>query len=91
MMKQKGFTLIELLIAISIFIVVIAIVLKSYSLILKSQLQQGNIAKTNIEEGIGLEILRKDIEMAGFGLPWDMNGISYIEACLLYTSPSPRD
>ncbi len=79
-MKQKGFTLIELLIAISIFIVVIAIVLKSYSLILKSQLQQGNIAKTNIEEGIGLEILRKDIEMAGFGLPWDMNGISYIEA-----------
>jgi len=79
-MKQKGFTLIELLVAISLFIVIITAVLKSFSLILKTQLRQGNIAKTSIEEGISLEVLRKDIEMAGFGLPWDMNGISYEEA-----------
>ena len=80
MMSEKGFTLIELLITMALLTVIIAAVLESYSTVLKTQLQQGNIAKTTIEEGISLEVLRKDIEMAGFGLPWDMNGIAYNEA-----------
>ena len=54
-MEQKGFTLIELLITMALLTVVIAAVLESYSTILKTQLQQGDIAKTSIEEGISLE------------------------------------
>lgn len=79
-MSDKGFTLIELLVTMALLAIVIAAVVVSYSTVLKLQVQQGNIAKTNIEEGISLEILRKDIEMAGFGLPWDMNGQTYNEA-----------
>ena len=77
---NKGLTLLELLISIFILTVVIAAIIKSSSIIFKLQVQQSEIAKTNVEEGISLEILRKDIEMAGFGLPWDMNGITYSEA-----------
>lgn len=79
-MRDKGFTLIELLITMALLTVVIAAVLQSYSVVLKKQLQQSNIAKTSLEEGISLEILRKDIEMAGFALPWDVNNITYSEA-----------
>ena len=80
MIRQEGFTLIELLITLGLFAVFIIAIFKSYSVLLKTQVQQSEIAKASIEEGISLEILRKDIEMAGFALPWNMNGISYQEA-----------
>ncbi len=79
-MEEKGLTIIELLVTMALLGIVITAVIESYTTILKTQVQQESIAKANIEEGISLEILRKDIEMAGFGLPWDMNGFSYNEA-----------
>ena len=77
---DKGVTLIELMISMALLAIVIAAVITSYSTILKLQVQQSEMAKTNVEECISVEILRKDIEMAGFGLPWDMNGQKYSEA-----------
>ena len=79
-MKNQGMTLIELLVTIAILIIVLAAVFTSYLTVLKSHIQQSSIAETNIEKAIALEILRKDIEMAGFGLPWYVNGTSYSEA-----------
>jgi hypothetical protein len=32
--------------------------------------QQSRVAETQIEGAVGLQILRKDLEQAGFGLPW---------------------
>ena len=79
-MKNQGMTLIELLVTMAILIIVLSAVFTSYLTVLKSHIQQSAIAQTNIEKAIALEILRKDIEMAGFGLPWNVNGTSYSEA-----------
>ena len=79
-MKNQGMTLIELLVTMAILIIVLAAVFTSYLTVLKSHIQQSAIAQNNIEKAIALEILRKDIEMAGFGLPWNVNGTSYSEA-----------
>jgi type IV pilus assembly protein PilW len=91
-MNKKGVTLIELLVVIAILAVVLAAVFKSYMMILKPQAQQQGIAQTNISNLIGIEILRKDIEMAGFGLPQDMNGNTCSEAVNDITfTPNPSD
>jgi hypothetical protein len=44
--------------------------------------QQGKIEETQIEGLIGLELLRHDIEHAGFGLPWNLDGADYEEASI---------
>jgi len=91
-MRNKGLTLTELLVVMVILIIVLTAVFKSYLVVFKTHVQQSKIAESNIEKLMGLEILRKDIEMAGFGLPWDVNGIGYSEAesSSSYT-PDPAD
>jgi prepilin-type N-terminal cleavage/methylation domain-containing protein len=66
----KGFTLIELLIVIAIFTFVIAGVTQMTMGLLSSYKQQSKIVETNIEGIVGLELLRQDVESAGYGLPW---------------------
>jgi len=79
MRNNKGLTLVELLVALAIFAIVVAIIFNSYLSILKPQSQQVGIAENNMNRIVGLEVLRKDIEMAGFGLPWEVDS-SYSEA-----------
>ncbi len=89
-MRYKAFTLVELVIALVISLLVMSALFYSFNTVLKSQVQQSKIAETNIVSLLGLEILRKDIEMAGFGLPWSFSSISYSEAASDATySPSP--
>lgn len=77
--RSRGFTLIELLIVIAIFGIVLAGTSQMVISILTTHRQQSRIAESNIEGIIGLELLRQDIEKAGYGLPW--NGlINYNEA-----------
>ncbi|MCL1980615.1 MAG: PilW family protein [Proteobacteria bacterium] len=47
-----------------------AMVLTSFTKTLQRSAQQSGIAETQIETGTGLELLRFDLEHAGFGLPW---------------------
>lgn len=43
--------------------------------------QQSKIAESNIEGSVGLDLLRRDISNAGYGLPWTFqSSISYNEA-----------
>jgi hypothetical protein len=43
--------------------------------------QQSRIAETSIEGIVGLELLRQDLENAGFGLPWRLPAtVAYLEA-----------
>lgn len=76
--REDGFSLIELMVAMVIFIAVIA---ASSNIFLKlfSQLkQQSKITETTLQDVIGLEIMRRDIESAGYGLPWNIPaGVSY--------------
>ena len=78
--KQAGFSMIELLIAMTLFLVVIIAATGVFAPLLMSSKQQASRIETNIEGIVGLDILRRDIQQAGIGLPWDLNGASYLEA-----------
>jgi prepilin-type N-terminal cleavage/methylation domain-containing protein len=68
--SHRGFTLIELLVVIALLGFVLAASTDTFVGLLRNYKQQSKIAETNIEGLIGLELLRRDIENAGFGLPW---------------------
>lgn len=68
--RQTGFTLIELLMVAGIMALVMAASANMFIGMLNEYKQQGKIAETNIEGVIGLELLRQDLERAGYGLPW---------------------
>ncbi len=86
--RETGFTFIEVLVAMSIFIVIVSAIMLSFLGLLTQFKEQSKMTETNVEGIIGLEILRRDIEHAGFGLPW--NGlINYTEnAGYLNDAPS---
>jgi prepilin-type N-terminal cleavage/methylation domain-containing protein len=85
--SEAGFTLVELLITMVIFVFFIAAASQVFTGLLTQFKQQSKIAETNIEGIIGLEILRQDIEHAGYGLPWNLNGASYSEAGVETATP----
>lgn len=78
--RERGFTILELLMVMLIMGFVLTAVSETFVGLLRGYKQQSKIAETNIEGIIGLEILRRDIESAGYGLPWNMSGASYLEA-----------
>lgn len=82
--KQDGFTLVELMITMVIFVLTIAAASQIFTSLLTQFKQQSKIAETNIEGIVGLELLRYDIEQAGYGLPYELsynnNDINYNEA-----------
>lgn len=79
--KESGFTLIELMVTMVIFVFAIAAASQMFIDMLSQFKQQGKIAETQIEGIVGLELLRRDIEHAGYGLPWNPNALpAYAEA-----------
>lgn len=79
--KEQGFTLVELMITMVIFVFVIAAASQVFVALLNQFKQQSKIAETNIEGIIGLEIMRRDVEHAGYGLPWVIPAtVAYDEA-----------
>lgn len=76
---EAGFTLVELMITMTIFVLAIAAASQIFTGLLTQFKQQSKIGESNIEGTIGLDILRRDIEHAGFGLPWNLNGTAYRE------------
>lgn len=79
--REDGFSLVELIITMTVFVLVIAAASQVFTGLLTQFKQQSKIAETNIEGIVGLEILRQDIEHAGYGLPWNIpSGATYSEA-----------
>lgn len=79
--NQDGFSLVEMIVVMAIFVIVIAITGEAFNLVVKQASQQSKTAESNIEGVLGLEMMRKDIASAGFGLPWSFSGtINYEEA-----------
>jgi len=77
--REEGFTLVELLITMVIFVLFMIAATTVFTGMLTQFKQQSRLAETNIEGIVGLEIMRQDIEGAGYGLAW--NGIiTYSEA-----------
>ncbi len=81
MIKRKtGFTLVELIIVMGILGFVLAAMSTTLVGMLNQYRQQSKISESNIEGIIGLELLRQDIERAGYGLPWVIpSGVAYNE------------
>ncbi len=78
--KQDGFTMVELMITMVIFVLVIVAASNIFTTMLTQFKQQSRIAESNIEGNVNLEYFRSEIQKAGFGLPWVLNGINYNEA-----------
>jgi len=68
--KQSGFSLIELIITMTVFVIAMAVISSIFVPMLTQFKQQSKIAESQVERLVGLDILRRDIEQAGFGLPW---------------------
>lgn len=66
--RQEGFTMVELLITMVIFVFTIAAASSIFVPLLTQFKQQSKLAETQIEGIVGLDLLRRDIEQAGFGL-----------------------
>src|SRR5574341_612219 len=82
MKREKGFSLLELLYVMLIIGFVLAAGSEMFVGLLSGYKQQSKITETNIEGIIGLDMLRRDLESAGYGLPWQLpaTGASYNEA-----------
>ncbi len=80
--SEEGFTLVELMVTMVAFLLVITAASGIFTGLLTQFKQQSKMAETNTEGIIGLEILRRDIGSAGYGLPWAPIplGIAYTEA-----------
>ena len=88
-LTNKGFTLIELVVVMAVFVVIIMITGDAFNTILKQTNKLSKSEESNIEGVIGLEMMRHDLEQAGFGLPQSYNSttpISYKEAGYLPAS-----
>lgn len=73
-------SLVELMASLVIVLVVMAIATSAYLKLIGGYKAQGKMAESYMSNLCGLELLRYDIEMAGHGLPYDMNGNVYSEA-----------
>jgi prepilin-type N-terminal cleavage/methylation domain-containing protein len=82
-MKKEvaGYTLVELVVVIGIFSVVMTLISVSFNRVVASSGQIVKSAETDIGGLIGLELLRIDLGLAGFGLPWSLPAnVEYTEA-----------
>jgi prepilin-type N-terminal cleavage/methylation domain-containing protein len=80
MNRQRGMTLIELLVSVAIVMIIIGAATTTYLKILRTYKTQGRLAEGYMANLTGLEMLRYDIENAGFGLPANLNGATNSEA-----------
>lgn len=79
---NQGFTLIEMLIVMTIFTAVIMISSSTFQIMLGQASKLYKSEESSTAGVVGLEILRHDIEQAGFGLPYSYQTppITYVEA-----------
>ncbi len=69
-LNNKGVGLVELMIAVLGALIIVAAVSGTFNDILIGMSKETKKTETQMEEMVGLEILKGDIEKAGFGLPW---------------------
>lgn len=68
--EESGFSLVELMIYMALLGILMTMVFSSFTPVMRTSSRQWRMAETKIETGIGLDLLRSDLEHAGFGLPW---------------------
>jgi hypothetical protein len=64
------------MITMGVFVLVIAASSQIFTGLLTQFKQQSKIAETNVGGIVGLDLLRRDIAHGGYGLPWNITGLS---------------
>ncbi len=82
----EGISLIEILVSIAILGIIMAMNTQLLQHMITGSTRQNTIANTQYETTLGLELMRSDIEGAGYGLADDISGISYTEATVAPSS-----
>lgn len=78
--NSKGFSLIELVVVCLIMVLVILITNSAFEKITSKSAGLSNASRSNIDGIVGLELMRADLESAGFGLPWSFEStVTYSE------------
>ncbi len=78
--NSQGFSLVELIVVMAMFLIIIAVTGDTFNRVMSRSSVQSKTAASNIEGIVGLEIMRKDLASAGFGLPWSFDTpITYLE------------
>jgi len=68
--SNKGFTLVEMVVVCLLFTVVLGITSDAFNRIVSKTLSLNRGAESNIRGVVGLELLRSDLQAAGYGLFW---------------------
>jgi len=69
--SERGFTLVEVMISLAILALVMSAVSTFFLGSIRQFKVQSRIAQTGMDMLIGTELLRKDVEHAGYGIPWN--------------------
>lgn len=69
--NEAGFSLVELIIYMALLGIMMTMVFSSFRPVMQTSSRQWRMAETKIETGLGFDVLRGDLEHAGFGLPWE--------------------
>lgn len=72
--NDAGFSLVEIMIYLVILGIIMTAVFNAFVKITRPTFRQAEIAETKLETGMGLDLLRLDLERAGFGLSWMFQG-----------------
>jgi len=75
--RQSGFTMVELLVTMVIFVLVITAASNIFIGLVSNFKQQSKLAETSIEGMVGLKMLKSDVELVGYGLPFDLEDAKY--------------
>lgn len=82
--NTKGFSLVEMMIVMVVFLFLMMISGSAFESVLKVSTGLSKSAQNQMEGVVGLEILRKDLNAAGYGLPWSFlvtpDPTKYLEA-----------
>lgn len=88
LLNQKGVSFIELLVVMTLVVIVLMMNTDTLGVIFRQSRQQTQSVGAQMDRVVGLEMLRTDLEHAGFGLPWSYTGTldNYSEAAATYQS-----
>jgi len=84
--NNRGFSLLEMIIAMALFMIIMMITSSAFNTLVTSAGSLLKSAESNIEGVVGLEMLRKDLSQAGYGLPWAVQN-KYSSAVAMTVTP----
>lgn len=89
--NSKGFTLLEMIIVMAVFVIVLAISGSSFNTVLTQTSKIFRSEESNIEGVVGLEMLRHDLQQAGFGLLSEASPVAYTGEATVAPASSYND